>query len=455
MSKPKKIYVCQNCGAQSPKWLGQCRVCNEWNSFSEEITERKIQENSLIPKNKPAKAVPVNDIQFEKTQRIDTGNNEFNRVLGGGLVKGAVVLIGGEPGIGKSTLALQVALDLDNYKVLYVSAEESLQHVKIRAERIGRLHSQCLILSETSLENIFLQIKQHDPDIIVIDSIQTIYTSSSDSVPGSLTQVRECTQHLIKYAKNYAKPVIIIGHINKSGSLAGPKVLEHLVDTVLQFEGDRHHLYRILRANKNRFGAVGEPGIFEMDHKGLRQIPNPSEFLLSHNDNNTAGISAAASIEGIRPLMTEVQALVSNSSFSTPQRNATGFDNRRLNMLLAVIEKRMGYKMSDKDVFLNTTGGIRIEDPAADLAVIASLISSGLDIAIPREVCFAGEIGLSGEIRPVSRIAQRISEARKLGFKNIFISKYNKNYPPKMEGMKIIALTRIETLVKQLFKGNI
>lgn len=453
MAKAKKVYICQNCGAQSPKWVGQCKACGEWNTFEEEILQKRSQGHSLIPQRTKAKAIPVNEIRFEEMPRIDTGNNELNRVLGGGLVKGSVVLIGGEPGIGKSTLALQVALDLNDFKILYVSAEESQQHVKMRAERIGRLHSKCLILSETSLEDIFVQLEQHNPDIIVVDSVQTIYTAASDSVPGSITQVRECTQQLVKYAKTYGKPVILIGHINKSGHLAGPKVLEHIVDTVLQFEGDRHHLYRILRASKNRFGAAGEPGIFEMDHKGLREVLNPSELLLSHNDDDTSGISVAATIEGIRPLMTEIQALVGNTAFSTPQRTATGFDTRRLNMLLAVIEKRVGYKISGKDVFLNLAGGIRVEDPAADLAVIASLVSSGLDLAVPKSVCFAGEVGLSGEIRPVTRIAQRINEAHKLGFKKIYLSSHNKGYPRDLKGIEIIGLAKIEELMRRLFRN--
>jgi DNA repair protein RadA/Sms len=452
MAKARSVYICQNCGAQSPKWVGQCKACGEWNTLEEEILDKKPANTGWLPSKLKAKATPVNEIRYEEMQRIDTNNNELNRVLGGGLVKGSVVLIGGEPGIGKSTLALQMALDLDAFKILYVSGEESLQHIKMRAERIGRLNSNCLILSETSLEDIFVQFEKTNPDIVVIDSVQTISTVESDSVPGSITQVRECTQKLVQYAKSYAKPIILIGHINKSGHLAGPKVLEHIVDTVLQFEGDRHHLYRILRASKNRFGAAGEPGIFEMDHTGLREVANPSELLLSHNDNDSGGISVAATIEGIRPLMTEIQALVSNTAFSTPQRTSTGFDMRRLNMLLAVIEKRVGYKISGKDVFVNLAGGIRIDDPAADLAVISSLVSSGLDMSVPKNVCFAGEVGLSGEIRPVTRIAQRINEAEKLGFEKIYLSKYNKNYPGSQKGIEIIQVSRIEELIRLLFR---
>ncbi len=450
MGKSKTIYVCQNCGATSPKWLGKCQACHEWNTLQEEVSVKTNRQNTLLPEDKTSKAVPINEIKVEETQRIDTQNNELNRTLGGGLVKGSVVLIGGEPGIGKSTLALQMALDLTKHKILYVSAEESLQHVKIRADRLGRLNPQCLILSETSLEKIFLQIKQHNPEIIIIDSIQTIYTSTADAIPGSITQIRECTQHLVKYAKTYETPIILIGHINKAGHLAGPKVLEHVVDTVLQFEGDQHHIYRILRANKNRFGAVGEPGIFEMANNGLREVSNPSELLLSDKQNETAGVAAAATIEGIRPLMTEVQALVSNSSFSSPQRNATGFDRNRLNMLLAVIEKRLGYKISDKDVFLNTTGGLKIEDPAADLAVISALISSGVDISIDRNICFAGEIGLSGEIRAVSRINQRINEAQKLGFNTIYVSQQNKNISKSIKNINVIQIQKIEEFVKKM-----
>ncbi|MEA2043333.1 MAG: DNA repair protein RadA [Bacteroidota bacterium] len=451
MAKSKSIYICSNCGAQSPKWVGQCKSCGEWNTFEEEVFQKNISGRPSQTKQKKAKAIPLAQIEYEKEQRIDTENKELNRVLGGGLVRGSMVLIGGEPGIGKSTLALQVALDLRKQKTLYVSGEESLQQIKLRAERIGEPTENCLILSETLLEDIFIQFETHDPDIIIIDSVQTIYSESIESAPGSVTQVRECTNRLLKYVKYHGKPIFLIGHINKSGHLAGPKVLEHIVDTVLQFEGDRHHLYRILRATKNRYGATGEPGIFEMQQNGLREVSNPSELLLSHNEDLASGISVASAVEGVRPLMTEIQALVSNTAFSTPQRTSTGFDNKRLNMLLAVVEKRAGYKISTKDVFINLAGGIRIDDPAIDLAVVSSVLSSGLDIPLPRRVCFAGEIGLSGEIRPVTRIDQRIKEAEKLGFTKIYVSKYNKGFP-KPKSIEVIKAAKIEEAFRSLFR---
>jgi DNA repair protein RadA/Sms len=453
MAKTKTTYICQNCGAQSVKWVGKCPVCNEWNSFEEEIQETIKDSVGRKIKKSLSKPVKIADITFSEQKRIDTTNNEFNRVLGGGLVPGSLVLIGGEPGIGKSTLALQIAVNLLKYKTLYVSGEESLQQIKLRAERISSEENNCLILSETLLENILLNFEEVNPDIIVIDSIQTIYSERSESSPGSVSQIKECTLEIMKYAKENSKPVILIGHINKEGNLAGPKVLEHIVDTVLQFEGDRNHVYRILRATKNRFGSTSELGIFEMYANGLREVTNPSELLLSQNEEETSGVSVSATIEGIRPFLIEVQALVSTAAYGTPQRSSTGFDLRRLSMLLAVLEKRAGFRLSVKDVFLNIAGGIRVDDPAIDLAVICSVLSSDLDLALPKDVCFAGEIGLSGEIRPVTRVEQRVAEAAKLGFKRIFISKYNnKSADYSKFKIEVIGVSKVEDVFRALFR---
>ncbi len=453
MSKIKTTYVCQNCGVVSSKWIGKCNSCNKWNTFVEEIVKEKNNNTAFDTKNTVAKPILISDIIFKKDKRIDTQNIEFNRVLGGGLVPGSIVLIGGEPGIGKSTLALQIAIGLLKQKTLYVSGEESLQQIKLRSERIASQANNCFVLSETLLENIILNIRNINPDIIVIDSIQTIYTKGSESSPGSVSQIRECTTELLRYAKDNAKAVILIGHINKEGNIAGPKVLEHIVDTVLQFEGDRNHVYRILRASKNRFGSTSELGIFEMLNTGLRQISNPSELLLSQNEEAMSGVSVSATIEGIRPFLIEAQALVSTAAYGTPQRTSTGFDLRRLSIMLAVLEKRAGFRLAAKDVFINIAGGIKINDPATDLAVVCSILSSDLNLSIPKNVCFAGEIGLSGEIRPVTRIEQRIIEATKLGFKKIYISKYNKkgvNFS-KFK-INVIGVSKVEEVFRQLFR---
>jgi len=437
MAKSKVAYFCQSCGFESPKWLGKCPSCQQWNTFVEEIIEKvnvavptwKSNSTSTQRSNKP---VQVSEITFDEEQRMLTPDKEFNRVLGGGIVAGSLVLIGGEPGIGKSTLMLQLALNMPNLKVLYVSGEESERQIKMRAERLTEVESLksengigCFILTETSTQNIFKQIEQLEPDLVVIDSIQTLYSSHIESTPGSVSQVRECTAELLRFAKESSTPVFLIGHITKDGMIAGPKILEHMVDTVLQFEGDRHHVYRILRAVKNRFGSASELGIYEMLGEGLREVSNPSEILLSQRDEPLSGITISATLEGMRPMLIETQALVSTSAYGTPQRTATGFDIRRMSMLLAVLEKRCGFKLGAKDVFLNITGGIRVEDPAIDLGLAAAIISSHEDMPIPFKTCFAGELGLSGEVRAVNRVEQRIAEAQKLGFEQIFISKYN------------------------------
>ncbi len=453
MAKIKTVYICQNCGNKEAKWIGQCIACGEWNTFEEEIIEKDNRSISRSVNKTAAKPQLIKNITFEKEKRIDTLNKEFNRVLGGGLVNGSLVLIGGEPGIGKSTLALQIAANLENYKTLYVSGEESLQQIKLRAERIANGENNCWVLSETRLESILRIAESLNPDIIVIDSIQAISTERTDSSPGSVTQIRECTTEILKYAKENNKPVILIGHINKEGNLAGPKVLEHIVDTVLQFEGDRNHLYRIIRATKNRFGSTSELGIFEMNNKGLREVSNPSEMLLSQNTENMSGVAVSATIEGIRPFLIEVQALVSTAAYGTPQRNSTGFNVRRLNMLLAVLEKRAKFQLASKDVFLNIAGGLKVDDPGTDLSIVCSILSSNVDMALPKDICFAGEIGLSGEIRPVTRVEQRISEAAKLGFKKIYISKFNKkgiNFS-KFD-IEVFEASKVEEVFRALFK---
>ncbi len=453
MAKIKTVYVCNNCGNKAAKWIGKCPVCGQWNTFEEEIEQKNTGSSYQPAKKIIAKPKLIKDITYEKEQRINTLNNEFNRVLGGGLVQGSIVLIGGEPGIGKSTLALQIAVRLRKYKTLYVSGEESLQQIKLRAERISDEYNNCFILSETQMENILRHTEELNPDIIVIDSVQTVHTEKSDSSPGSVSQIRECTTEILKYAKENGKPVILIGHINKEGNLAGPKVLEHIVDTVLLFEGDRNHIYRILRASKNRFGSTNEIGIFEMQSSGLREVTNPSELLLSQNEEAVSGVSVSATMEGARPFLIEIQALVSTAAYGNPQRSSTGFDIRRLNMLLAVLEKRAGFRLAQKDVFLNVAGGIRIDDPAGDLAVICSILSSDIDIALPKDTCFAGEVGLSGEIRPVTRIEQRISEAEKLGFKRIFISRYNtKGIDISKFKIKILGAAKVEEVFRKLLK---
>lgn len=453
MAKIKTIYICQNCGNKEAKWVGQCSACGQWNTFEEEIEQKNTGSSYKPAKKIVSKPKLIKDITYEKEQRIDTLNNEFNRVLGGGLIRGSMVLIGGEPGIGKSTLALQIAVRLQKYKTLYVSGEESLQQIKLRAERVSEEYNNCYILCETQTENILRHSEELNPDIIVIDSIQTVRTERSDSSPGSVSQIRECTTEILKYAKENGKPVILIGHINKEGNLAGPKVLEHIVDTVLLFEGDRNHIYRILRASKNRFGSTNEIGIFEMQSSGLREVTNPSELLLSQNEEAVSGVSVSATMEGARPFLIEIQALVSTAAYGNPQRSSTGFDIRRLNMLLAVLEKRAGFRLAQKDVFLNVAGGIKIDDPAGDLAVICSVLSSDIDIALPKDTCFAGEVGLSGEIRPVTRIEQRISEAEKLGFKRIFISRFNtKSIDMSKFNIKVIGAAKVGEVFRKLLK---
>ena len=453
MAKAKKAYFCQNCGAQSSKWIGKCPSCGEWNTYVEEIIQ-KDKTGSSQSREKSQRVYPqkIEEITYSTESRISSSSKELNRVLGGGIVPGSVILVGGEPGIGKSTLMLQVALRLNGKKVLYVSGEESEQQIKMRAERIGTRNKETYVLTSTQTDEIFNFIDELDPAILVIDSIQSTTTSQLESSAGSISQIRESASELHKFAKNSGIPVFLIGHITKEGHLAGPKVLEHMVDTVLQFEGDHNYGYRIIRSIKNRFGSTSELGIYEMLGAGLREVDNPSEILLSERDEDMSGIAIAATIEGLRPMLIEIQALVSNAAYGTPQRSSTGFDLRRLNMLLAVLEKRSGFRLSSKDVFLNIAGGIRVDDPALDLAVIASVLSSNEDIAIGQKSCFAGEVGLSGEIRAVTRIDQRISEAEKLGFERMFISSYNKKGLNLSDfNIEIIPVSRVENLFRQLF----
>lgn len=452
MAKTKSVYVCQNCGAEAAKWVGKCPSCGEWNTYVEEVVRKEKNSVSagFLPneKNKPQL---IQEIVSTEEVRNDTGNNEFNRVLGGGIVPGSLTLIGGEPGIGKSTLILQIVLQLQGKRTLYISGEESTKQLKLRADRLAvQSNQECYIVSETSLEQIFVHIQNVKPDLVVIDSIQTISTETVESSPGSVSQVRECSAAILKYAKESGVPVILVGHINKEGSIAGPKVLEHIVDTVLQFEGDQHYMYRILRSIKNRFGSTAELGIYEMQQSGLREVSNPSELLLSNNHDGLSGTAIGAAIEGVRPFLIEVQSLVSTAAYGTPQRSATGFDTRRLNMLLAVLEKRVGFKLAQKDVYLNIAGGLRINDPAIDLAIISSILSSNMDIAIDGQTCLTGEVGLSGEIRPVNRIEQRISEAEKLGFKRIIIPEY-KNISIKNRSIEVCFAKKVEDAFKYLF----
>lgn len=451
MVKNKTVYVCQNCGNDSPKWVGKCQSCGEWNTFVEHKISKSVSrtaDQGLTELKQPEK---ITDIETDKTSRIDTQNNEFNRVLGGGMVPGSVILIGGEPGIGKSTLALQVVLNF-NATTLYVSGEESAQQIKMRAERLSGLNENTLILPETSLQKISSQIANVKPDLVIIDSIQTLISDELESVPGSVSQVRECTSHLLRIAKKSQIPIILIGHITKEGSLAGPKILEHIVDTVLQFEGDNHHVYRILRSRKNRFGSTSEIGVFEMKNDGLTEISNPSEILLNNQSSELSGSAVAANIEGIRPLMIEAQALVSTAAYGNPQRNSNGFDVRRLNMLLAVLEKRANFHLASKDVFINIAGGLKIDDTGTDLALISAILSSTVDIPINNKACFAAEIGLSGEVRPANRTEQRIIEAEKLGFEVIYISKFtDKSIQKDRFDIEIIKLGKVQELPKHLF----
>lgn len=454
MSKIKTMFYCQNCGAQSSKWIGKCPACGEWNTYVEEVIQRDDDRNELhgFVIDSIAKPELIGEISVDSEKRINTFDDELNRVLGGGIVPGSLVLVGGEPGIGKSTLLLQVALNIKKIKVLYITGEESAQQIKMRADRIGIKNNNCLILTETSTKNIFSQIEIIKPDLLIVDSIQTLHTDIIESSAGSISQIRECASELQKFSKLTNTPVFLIGHITKDGNLAGPKILEHMVDTVLQFEGDRNYGFRILRSVKNRFGSTSELGIYEMQNTGLRQVTNPSEVLISERDENVSGVSIASTMEGMRSVLIEVQALVSTAAYGTPQRSSTGFDTRRLNMLLAVLEKRCGFKLGTKDVFLNIAGGIKVDDPAIDLAVIIAILSSNLDISIENNFCFAAEIGLSGEIRPASNIEQRISEADKLGFKKIFISKYNKIISEtKNYNIEICLVKKIEDIFKFLF----
>ncbi len=458
-AKTKTAFFCSNCGAQSPKWVGRCPACGEWNTYTEEVIERNPQpqpwknDRALLPMQGKSKPMLIRDIESHALARTDTGNSELNRVLGGGLVPGSFVLIGGEPGIGKSTLMLQVALQIPGeQKILYVSGEESGQQLKMRAERLGLTPNNCFILTETHLDDIFAQAAAIQPDILVADSIQTLYTSSIDASAGSISQIKECAAQLQRYAKESGVSVFVIGHITKDGNLAGPKILEHIVDTVLHFEGDRNYGYRILRSVKNRFGSTNEIGIYEMQGNGLRQVENPSEILLSQREEQLSGTAIAATLEGLRPMMVEVQALVSPTAYTVPQRSATGFDLRRLNMLLAVLEKRCGARLNQKDVFLNIAGGLRVDDPAIDLAVIAAVLSSGQDIPLNPKYCFAAEVGLTGEIRPVSRLDQRLAEAEKLGFERIFVSKYGlKGLEPKFQS-KIVPVATLFELFQVISK---
>lgn len=464
MSKVKKAFFCQNCGYESVKWLGQCPSCGQWNTFVEEI----IQKESLKDGNgwkdyagekRSNKTVSLNEIKSSEEKRLVTSDVELNRVLGGGIVPGSIVLVAGEPGIGKSTLFLQNGLCLKDIIVLYISGEESEQQIKMRADRLKLQNENFYLLTETSVQTIFQEIKKLQPQLVIVDSIQTLQTQYIDSSPGSISQIRECAAEFQRFAKETNTPVILIGHITKDGSIAGPKILEHMVDTVLQFEGDQHYAYRILRTLKNRFGSTAELGIYEMTGGGMRGVTNPSEILITQKEEQLSGIAIAATIEGLRPLLIEVQALVTQSVYGTPQRTVSGFDLRRLQLLLAVLEKRGGFHFGVKDVFLNIAGGIKVEDPSIDLAVLCALLSSYEDVPLPQNICFAGEIGLSGEIRAVNKIDQRIAEAEKLGFEKIYVSKYNLAYrqPGQKElskqkfSIEVVKLGRVEELYRQLF----
>lgn len=456
--KTKSVFFCSNCGAESPKWVGKCPACGEWNTFVEETVAAKPKKSQgYLPeggKTHSFTPVKISEVKSGEEQRIALPSRELNRVLGGGLVPGSIILIGGEPGIGKSTLVLQNVLRIRSRKVLYVSGEESAQQLKMRADRIcgGNIQCECYIVCETSLESIFAGIRESNPDMVIIDSIQTIATDTLESSAGSVGQVRECAAQLLKFAKETHTPVILIGHINKEGAIAGPKVLEHIVDAVIQFEGDRHYMYRILRAIKNRFGSTSEIGIYEMNQTGLREVSNPSEMLLSQTDEELSGTAIGVTLEGIRPFLIEAQALVSTAAYGTAQRSVTGFDYKRMNMLLAVLEKRVGFKLAQKDVFLNIAGGIKVNDPALDMAVIAAIISSNVDIPIKRRVCVTGEVGLSGEIRQVTRLEQRISEAEKLGFEHIVVPANNmKGIDPTKLRINIVEASKVEDVFRFLF----
>jgi DNA repair protein RadA/Sms len=456
MSKIRKAFFCSNCGYESAKWIGKCPACSEWNTFVEEIIDKGSDKeenwNAYHSEKRVAKTIALSEIVTIEERRINSNDTELDRVLGGGIVPGSIVLVAGEPGIGKSTLFLQIGLMMNQLSVLYISGEESEQQIKMRADRLKISNDNFYLLTETSTQTIFQEIKKLKPQLVIVDSVQTLQSNLIDSSAGSVSQIRECAGEFQRFAKETGTPVFLIGHITKDGAIAGPKVLEHLVDTVLQFEGDRHYAYRILRTQKNRFGSTSELGIYEMTGEGMRIVSNPSEILIAQREEQLSGSAIAATLEGIRPLLIEVQALVTQSVYGTPQRTVTGFDNRRLQLLLAVLEKRGGFQFGTKDVFVNIAGGIKIEDPSIDLAVICALLSSYEDVPLPNHICFAGEVGLNGEIRAVNRIEQRIAEAEKLGFEKIIVSKYNKkSFDPKNYKIQVIALSKVDEVYQQLF----
>ncbi|MGI6074225.1 MAG: DNA repair protein RadA [Fermentimonas sp.] len=454
MAKLKTVYFCNNCGYESPKWMGKCPSCGKWSTFVEELVRKENAATQMDTRSfgeNKSKPILFKDVNVSEEKRMDMKDEELNRVLGGGLVPASVVLLGGDPGIGKSTLVLQTVLNLTDITTLYVSGEESSRQLKLRAERIGIENDRCLLLCETNLDDIFRSIKEVSPDLLIVDSIQTIYSESLESSPGSISQVRECATSLLKFAKQSGIPILMIGHITKDGAIAGPKVLEHIVDAVLQFEGDQHYMYRILRSLKNRFGSTAEIGIYEMNNSGLREVSNPSELLLTQNRGELSGVSISAAIEGIRPFLIETQSLVSTAAYGTPQRSTTGFDIRRLNMLLAVLEKRAGFKLAQKDVFLNIAGGLRVSDPGLDLSVISAILSSSLDMAIGNDICLCGEVGLSGEVRPVNRIEQRIQEAEKLGFSKILVPSNNIKDLNRKHNIEILQVSKVTEAFRLLF----
>ena len=452
MAKSRTYFYCRECGYQSSSWLGKCPACGQWNTFDEEVVQRSATTGAKKSVSKTSQPKLLQQVVYSETQRMPTCCAEFDRVLGGGIVPGSLLLLGGEPGIGKSTLLLQTAMAIPDRKILYVSGEESEEQIKMRADRIGEAQGELYVVSETAMERIFEHVAGVEPDLLIVDSIQTVSTEAIESGAGSLSQIRECTTQFQRYAKENGVPVLLVGHITKDGTLAGPKVMEHIVDAVLQFEGDRNYGFRILRVLKNRFGSTAELGIFEMRGNGLKEVANPSELLLSHRDEELSGAAVAATLEGARPMFVEAQSLVSTAVYGTPQRNANGFDMRRMNMLLAVLEKRCGFKLGAKDVFLNMAGGIRVNDPATDLAVACSILSSNVDMPISPRICFAAELGLSGELRPVSRVEQRISEADRLGFERIFVSKYDaKSVDRKRYKINIVTVSVIEEAFRELF----